>query len=146
LGDAQAVLSQNCFTKVAKMKKYFFWAVIILMLLFASNASAQSTNKINCELVTGEYVCEIIHEQIYEPGKALQIAKQVKSKTDTDISIGSDSLFVRYKDKTYEVYGYGTAQGTTQLLVSSTTVTDIRNELIVLLNGILLEASDGTER
>lgn len=112
-----------------------------LFFFFAFAANAQDTpNKITCQQSAGEYICEVIYIQAYEDGEALRIASHIKARTDTEIVLGQDSLFVEYtKDKTYQVYGYGSAAGTTQLLVEASSVKDIRLEVVVLINGIRLE-------
>jgi len=113
---------------------------LCVLLLFVFGAKAQEApNKINCQQVSGEYICEVYEKQTYEDGEALRIASQVSARQNTDLVIGTDSLFVRYVDKTYIVRGYGAGQGTTQELVRSSNVKDLRNELIVLINGIRLE-------
>jgi len=115
-------------------------AILCVLALFVFGAKAQDApNLINCQPTSSSYTCEVYETQSYEDGEALRIASQVSAKKDTDLVIGQDTLFVRYIDKTYVVRGYGAAAGTTQELVRTSTVKDLRNELIVLINGIRLE-------
>ena len=122
--------------------------LLCILSLFVFGAKAQGfpplgeevPNGINCQKVGEDYQCEIVFLQTYSDGQALQIANKVAAKKDTEIVFGSDSLFVKYTgDKTYQVWGYGSGSGTTQVLAETKSVKDIRLELVVLINGLRVE-------
>lgn len=121
-------------------------AFFFFLFMGIANGQDFKKNQIRCEASTrvaastSGYLCEVVHIQEYTDGEALRIASHVAAKTDTDLVVGQDSLFIRYTpEKTYEVWGYGSTVGTSALLATSKSVKDIRLELVVLINGIRLE-------
>jgi hypothetical protein len=116
-----------------KHRTFLLWIALMFLITMAANAQ----DSINCQPLNGEHICEVTSIQTYESStEALRIASLVQSKTSTEVIIGRDTVQVSYTNKEYRILGYGSQS---IVLAKATSIKDTRNELIVILSGILIE-------